>query len=155
MSLPRALLIGYGNPGRGDDGLGPALAQRIADKKLPGLTVDIDFQLKADHALTISQHDLVIFVDAIVACDDPFVFTELTDISPQNLGSHSVTPEAAVALSTLLFQTTPRAFVLGIAGDHVGEIEEGLSHAALSSLDIAETFFVTWYKNCPATNTLV
>ena len=58
MSLPRALLIGYGNPGRGDDGLGPAFAQRIADKKLPGLSVEIDFQLMADHSLTISQHDL-------------------------------------------------------------------------------------------------
>jgi hydrogenase maturation protease len=151
MSLPRALLIGYGNPGRGDDGLGPAFAQRIADKKLPGLSVEIDFQLMADHSLTISQHDLVIFVDATVACDDPFIFTELTDVTPQNLGSHSVTPEAAVALSRLLFQTTPRAFVLGIAGDHVGEIEEGLSAAALISLSLAEDFFVTWYKNCHGT----
>jgi hypothetical protein len=56
-----------------------------------------------------------------------------------------------MALSRLLFQTTPRAFVLGIAGDHVGEIEEGLSATALISLSLAEDYFVTWYKNCHGT----
>ncbi|MFT5743521.1 MAG: hydrogenase maturation protease [Paracoccaceae bacterium] len=147
MSLPRALLIGYGNPGRGDDGLGPAFAQRIADKALPGLSVEIDYQLMADHALMISQHDLVIFVDAIIGSDVPFVFTELTEIAPANMGSHSVTPEAAIALSQLLFQTTPRAFVLGIAADKVGEIAEGLCPAALGNLDVAEAFFISWYRD--------
>ncbi len=116
MIQPRALLIGYGNPGRGDDGLGPVFAQRISDRDLPGLSVDIDFQLTADHALTISRHDIVVFADAVVACDDAFVFTEISGEAPRNLGSHSVTPEAAVALSKLLFQAVPRAFVLGIAG---------------------------------------
>ncbi len=32
----RILLIGYGNPGRGDDGLGPLLAARIEALAIPG-----------------------------------------------------------------------------------------------------------------------
>ena len=36
------LLIGYGNAGRGDDGLGPAFAERIEAAGLPGVDVDID-----------------------------------------------------------------------------------------------------------------
>ena len=48
------LLIGYGNPGRGDDGLGPAFARRIAARGLPGVTVEIDYQLTVDHALMIA-----------------------------------------------------------------------------------------------------
>ena len=30
-------LIGYGNPGRCDDGLGPAFAARVAAQNLPGI----------------------------------------------------------------------------------------------------------------------
>ncbi|EAV45491.1 Ni,Fe-hydrogenase maturation factor [Stappia aggregata IAM 12614] len=58
------LLIGYGNPGRGDDGLGPALSEAIAARSLPGLEVDTDYQLVAEHALAVSSHDVVIFADA-------------------------------------------------------------------------------------------
>ena len=35
----RTLLLGWGNPGRLDDGLGPALAETIERLALPGLTV--------------------------------------------------------------------------------------------------------------------
>ena len=47
MSEPtrRILVIGYGNPGRRDDGLGPALAARLEALALPGVTVESDFQL--------------------------------------------------------------------------------------------------------------
>ncbi|TYC60955.1 Ni/Fe hydrogenase, partial [Marinobacter sp. BW6] len=54
-------LIGYGNPGRGDDGLGPAFSEGMAARSLPGLEVDTDYQLVAEHALAISGHDVVIF----------------------------------------------------------------------------------------------
>ncbi len=147
MSPRRALLIGYGNPGRGDDGLGPAFAERIAELSLPGLSVQVDYQLTADHALAISEHDLVIFADADVACENRFTFLELGGEAAENMGSHSVTPEAAVALSKLLFETAPPAFVLGIAGARFGEIEEGLSATALGNLDIAADFFVNWYES--------
>lgn len=145
MSPRPALLIGYGNPGRGDDGLGPAFVQRIAERKLPGLSVKIDYQLMVDHAWMISQYELVIFADAVLKGDAPFAFNELTNCAPRNMGSHSVTPEAAVMLSQLLFHTAPRAFVLGISGDRFGAIEEGLSDPAFRNLDLAEEFFATWY----------
>ena len=58
------LLIGYGNPGRGDDGLGPAFARRMAARELPALRVEIDYQLTVEHALMISAARTVVFVDA-------------------------------------------------------------------------------------------
>lgn len=145
MSDVFALLIGYGNPGRGDDGLGPAFAQRIADRGLPGLAVDIDFQLTADHALTLSDYSLVIFADADLACAPPFSFQDVTGSKSETLGSHSVTPQGALGLARLLFDATPEAHVLGIPGASFGKIEEGLSHTALHNLDAAEAFFVRWY----------
>ena len=38
----KTLLIGYGNPGRLDDGLGPALAEAVAKLAIPGVTVEAD-----------------------------------------------------------------------------------------------------------------
>ena len=42
-------------PGRGDDGLGPAFAERIAARGLRGLPVDIDYQLTVEHALQVAD----------------------------------------------------------------------------------------------------
>lgn len=141
----RLLLIGYGNPGRGDDGLGPAFAQRILARALPGLIVDIDYQLTAEHALMISSAELVVFVDAARNAEAPFYFRPLAVQDSGSLGSHSVTPEAALSLASLLFGATPRGFVLGLRGSSFDEMAERLSATALQSLDAAEAFFVDWY----------
>ena len=46
MRQPRVLVIGYGNPARGDDGLGPgAGGEARAPGDSPGVTVEIDYQL--------------------------------------------------------------------------------------------------------------
>ena len=46
----KVLLIGYGNPGRLDDGLGPALAAAVEKLAIPGVTVDADYQLNVEDA---------------------------------------------------------------------------------------------------------
>ena len=43
--MASALVIGFGNPGRLDDGLGPALAARFEAKGLDDVVVDADYQL--------------------------------------------------------------------------------------------------------------
>ena len=141
---PRILLIGYGNPGRGDDGLGPALAARIEALALPGLTVDIDYQLTVDHAALIAAHDLVIFADAAIGLGRPFRFDPLTASPPESLGSHQVSPQAALALAALLFGRAPTAHVLAIAGEAFGEVHEGLSLPARRNLDLAAHHLSRW-----------
>ena len=154
MTPAAALLIGYGNPGRGDDGLGPAFARRIAARGLVGLTVEIDYQLTVDHALLISGAGMVVFADAAMDAAPPFYFRPLSEADPQTLGSHSVTPEAALALSRLLFGAAPKGFVLGLSGAAFGEMAEGLSGPASHNLDLAEAFFLRWYAaSCAADQT--
>jgi len=140
----KILLIGYGNPGRGDDGLGPALASEIEALDLPGVTVEIDYQLTVDHAPLIAAHDLVIFADAAIGLEVPFRLTPLGFTPPQALGSHQVTPEAALHLSGLLFGKTPSAWVLAIAGTEFGEVREGLSLPARQTLAQAAEFLRGW-----------
>jgi len=141
--VTRVLLIGYGNPGRGDDGLGPALAAQIEGMALPGVTVDIDYQLTVDHAALIAGQDVVVFADAMMGLDRPFRLDPVGG-SPQTLGSHQVTPEAALALAGLLFGHIPPAWVLAMAGQEFGEVKEGLSAQADANLAEAVAFLVGW-----------
>lgn len=138
------LLIGYGNPGRGDDGLGPAFSEGMAARKLPWLEVDTDYQLVAEHALAISTHELVVFADAEIGGEDAFSFREIEPGSPEVIGSHSLGPEAVLALCETLYDARPRAYVLGITGVDFGEVKEGLSEQAVANLAEAEAFFLNW-----------
>jgi len=140
------LLIGYGNPGRGDDGLGPAFSDGMAARSLPGLAVDTDYQLVAEHALAISGHDLVIFADAAIGGIEAYSFIEIGPGAPEVLGSHSLVPETVLALCETLYGTRPTAFVLGISGYDYGEVKEGLSVKAAANLAKAEGFFLDWLK---------
>jgi hydrogenase maturation protease len=137
-------VIGYGNPGRGDDGLGPALAELIEAMSLAGVTVEIDYQLTVDHAALIAAHDVVVFADAMMGLAAPFRLTEIGTTPPDALGSHQVTPEAALALAQLLFGHRPPSWMLAIAGDQFGEVTEGLSPVAEASLAKAAGFLPDW-----------
>lgn len=139
------LLIGYGNPGRGDDGLGPAFSEGMAARALPGLEIDTDYQLVAEHALAISGHDLVIFADAEIGGTEAFSFREIAPGAPEVLGSHSLVPETVLALCETLYGARPQAFVLGISGYDYGEVKEGLSEKAAGNLQAAEGFFLDWF----------
>lgn len=146
-AAPRILLIGYGNPGRGDDGLGPALAAAIEALGLGGVTVDIDYQLTVDHAALIAAHDLVVFADAMIGPAEPFRLTEISDPAPAALGSHQVSPEAALTLAKLLFGHAPPGWMLAIAGEEFGEVKEGLSAPARTNLSAALAFLTGWIAN--------
>lgn len=143
-AAPRILLIGYGNPGRGDDGLGPALAAAIEAQAMARVTIEIDYQLTVDHAGLIAAHDVVVFADAMMGLPVPYRFSEIGSAIPAALGSHQVTPEAAMALAALLFGQRPPAWMLAIAGDAFGEVSEGLSPRAEDNLARALTFLQVW-----------
>jgi hydrogenase maturation protease len=67
----RILLIGYGNPGRQDDGLGPAVAAEMAKLGLAHLTVYDCYQLNIEDAIDVAEHDAVWFVDASKVGESP------------------------------------------------------------------------------------
>ncbi|MGV8935671.1 MAG: hydrogenase maturation protease [Allorhizobium sp.] len=141
------LLIGYGNLGRGDDGLGPAFTDRIEQRNLPLLAIDTDYQLTVDHALAVASAGQVIFADALIGDSRPFTFTRIAAGTDADLSSHSLTPAGVLSLAATLFGGKPEAHVLGISGYDFGEVKEGLSAEALRNLALAEAFFVDWYAS--------
>jgi hydrogenase maturation protease len=140
------LLIGFGNQGRGDDGLGPIFADRIERRNLAGLDIDADYQLTVDHALLVSGADRVVFADALMGSNQPFSFEKVDTGEASDMGSHSLTPAAVLSLAATLYGHSPEAFVLGIAGYVFGDVREGLSREALGNLDLAEAFFLEWHS---------
>ena len=137
---PGILLIGYGNPGRLDDGLGPALAARIEAASLEGVTVEADYQLTVEDAVDVSRHDVVIFADAAVKGKEPFFFKEIQARSPVSLSSHSVSPEAILFYAENMFHAKTKAYVLGIRGYEFNDFEERLSGRAKQNLEEAFQF---------------
>jgi hydrogenase maturation protease len=140
LNRPSILVIGYGNPGRLDDGLGPALAARLEAQNLPGVTVDSDYQLTVEDACEVSRYGVVVFADAHVDGPEPFTFTRLTATAAPGFSSHGVEPEEVLGLAAELFETRPRAYVLAIRGYEFDGFGERLSPGAENNLRRALTF---------------
>ncbi len=140
------LVIGYGNPGRLDDGLGPAFAEKIEALNLPGLTVESNYQLNIEDAELISKFDIVVFADASVDADAPFEFRPLEPKAPMvGFSSHSITAESLLGLAENLFNAKPPAFAMAIRGYEFNEFGEVLSEKATANLAEAVAFFMRKY----------
>jgi hydrogenase maturation protease len=132
------LILTWGNPGRQDDGLGPALAAALGAKQLPRVTVETDYQLQVECAADVAQHDRVLFVDADRTCDGPFRMHRLTPGNARPaFSTHSVAPETVLALSRELFGAEPEAWLMGIRGYEFDDFGQGLSEGALANLQAA------------------
>jgi hydrogenase maturation protease len=137
-------LIGYGNPARGDDGLGPACARALAELALDGLDVRVDYQLSVDHALWIADARRVVFVDASVQPGAAYRFEAVARLPVGQLASHALRPGDVLALAELLYGATPRAHVMAITGYDFGAVREGLSGRAAAHLADATDFLRGW-----------
>ena len=135
------LILGYGNPGRLDDGLGPALARAVSALQLPAVTVDANYQLTVEDAAEIAEYDVVVFADADVSGPEPFHVKRI-EPGPARVGfsSHSVSPEDVLSLARQLFDAEPEAYVLGIRGYEFNEFGETLSDRARANLDRAVAY---------------
>jgi len=134
------LLIGYGNPGRADDGLGPALVERLRCDGCPGVILDSDNQLTVEHAYDLAPHQTVVFADAAMRGQAPFTFRLLEAREPRSFTTHSLAPEAVLFLARTLFGAKTEAYLLGIRGYEFDLFRESLSAAAQRNLELASRF---------------
>jgi hydrogenase maturation protease len=142
----RALLIGYGNPGRGDDALGPAFAEAIDALAVPGLKVEVDFQLNVEDAWDMKGYDLAIFADAAVQGAEPFFWREVQPADTASFSSHAASPEGVLALAKRLFNAKVRGFVMGIRGYEFDEFGAPLTPQAQENLRQAIAFLTARLK---------
>jgi hydrogenase maturation protease len=149
QAADRVLAICYGNPSRLDDGLGPALAELLEQRAVPGVSVEAAYQLTVEDAATIAEYDAVLFADASVSGPEPFSFSRVTPGAQAELGftSHSLEPPALMALARDLFGSNSDGYVLGIRGYEFDDFGESLSGQAERNLAAAAQFIVIVLEN--------
>jgi hydrogenase maturation protease len=139
-STDEVLVIGYGNPGRLDDGLGPALAEHIGRTPRACVRVDADYQLTIEDAAAVAECGAVIFADAAVEGPEPFDFRRIEPVAQQSFTSHSVAPQAVLGLAHGLFHADTVGYVLALRGYEFNEFQERLSPRAGENLRAATRF---------------
>jgi hydrogenase maturation protease len=126
------LIIGYGNPLRGDDGFGYRAAERI-----PGAIAV--HQLTPELMDPIARADRVLFLDAAVEGAPGEI--RRRRVEPQSAGpafSHHATPESLLAGALTLYGRAPDAELITVTGANFSLSDE-LSPAVERALaDIPE-----------------
>ena len=136
--MAKALIIGYGNPLRGDDGLGWHAARLLADiAAAHDAEVVTCHQLMPELAQQISQTALVIFVDAAIKGQPGQLDWRRVEpkAGPASF-AHHVSPESLLAMAGELYGRSPQAFVVSVVGGtfECGEELSPVVRAALPGL---------------------
>jgi hydrogenase maturation protease len=139
------LVLGIGNPGRRDDGLGAAAVERLIKRRVRGVACDANYQLNVEDALACAGYEVVVFVDAARGLRKPFSFTKVRPAAGLPALSHALKPGAVLAVAAGLYGKTPDARLLAIRG-HRFSIGEGLSDRAEKNLAVALEFLVAFLK---------
>lgn len=130
------LIIGYGNPLRGDDGLGWQAAERLAALGRPGWHVLTCQQLTPDLAEPLSRAQRAVFIDA-AAAGEPGQITRraLAPAEPQPAAfSHQLEPAGLLALARAWYGAAPPADLITVAGASF-DYAETLSPSVAAALE--------------------
>ena len=131
------LVIGIGNPSRGDDAIGPLAIERLEAMALPGVELLTDFQLQVEHALDLVGRSEVVFVDATVAGEGPFSLETVAPAADLSATTHALAPAAVLDVYRQYTDAPlPVARVLAVRGFDF-ELGAPLSDAAARNLEAA------------------
>ena len=138
--MPKLLILGYGNPGRGDDALGPELVESVQKDGFSDIECQHDMQLQVEYVTDLQDRELILFIDADASCVAPFHFSEISAEKDDSYTSHAMTPHAVLHAYKQVFGVdAPPAFLLRIRG-YQFELGESLSEAASANLNAATLF---------------
>jgi len=136
---PRVLLIAYGNPLRGDDGLAWQVSELLAGRFSPTeLKIVCCHQLAPELADDLSCSDAVIFVDAAspesrFGIPGEIRVVEIHATESLQPVTHHFAPAALLAMAASLYGATPKSFLVTVTGQNF-EHEEALSAAVKAAL---------------------
>lgn len=135
------LVFGYGNLSRGDDALGPLVIEHIEKQgDCEGVETITDFQLQIEHALDLEGRQLVLFIDASVACDNAFSLTKLAADKDKSYTTHAMSPASVLDVyQSVMHKEPPPCFLLSIQAFSF-ELGTDLSDQALCNLNDSLVF---------------
>lgn len=131
------LLIGIGNPSRGDDAIGPLAIERLEALGLPATELLTDYQLQVEHALDLIGRRVVVFIDAAASGTVPFSFKPVIPAANSSAITHALSPAAVLETFQRVSEAPlPDAFILAVRG-YVFELGATLTCTAAANLDAA------------------
>jgi len=110
------LVIGFGNPLRGDDAAGPSVA-RSADFARPDVVVLTPQQLLPELAPEVAAADVVVFIDAAADISAGEVRCQVVTPSTAPRLEHILSPAALVGLGLAAFGRAPHAWLVEIGAE--------------------------------------
>jgi len=141
------LIIGIGNIGRGDDGLGSKMADFVSGMKLDKVSIEYRYQLQVEDAQLVSEFPIVIFVDASKEkLPGGFSWKPCKPGDHYFYSSHMQSPETVLYLAETLYGKTPEAYTLAIEGKN-WDLGESLSKNAEQNFQEALAFFLPLLEN--------
>ena len=136
--IKRLLIIGIGNSGRRDDGLGWALLDELQEILPYAATFEYRYQLQIEDAALIADYEQVLFVDATVdRHENGYRWTELQPKAGTSYTSHALPPAQVLFLCQELYKEYPDCYLLAITGQEWG-LQLGLSDTAHIHLERAK-----------------
>jgi hydrogenase maturation protease len=133
----KLLLLGYGNPGRGDDALGLELTTRISHLQFSGVECREDMQLQVEHVTDLASCARVLFIDADMSCAEPFELSEIDAAKDDSYTSHAMNPCALLhAYREVYRKDAPPALLLRIRGYYFG-LGDPITDKAFENLEEA------------------
>ncbi len=139
--MTRVLIAGLGNDLRHDDGVGPAVALKVAHAAGPGVTVLVNAREPADLIEVWRDADVAIVVDAMEAGLAPGSTRRLDAAAlagsgfPASASSHLLPLSHVVELARTLGALPGRLLVFGVQGSAFGP-GEGLSPEVQQAVDL-------------------
>jgi hydrogenase maturation protease len=114
----RVTVLGYGNPGRGDDAAGPLLAEKAEQWEIPGVRVVSDYQLNVEHAADVAESELGLFIDAALDAADPWELRPVKPMNRNDFTTHAMLPETVMETCRSVYGSPPPAFVIAVRGEN-------------------------------------
>ncbi|NND09008.1 MAG: hydrogenase maturation protease [Saprospiraceae bacterium] len=137
------LLVGIGNNGRGDDGLGWSLIDKLEKSGLYRGDTIFRYQLQVEDAEVISHYKTVIFVDACrTLLEDGFDVQICKPALSFAFSTHEIPPESILHLCQDLYRKSPQALLLLIEGKD-WSLNMGLSKEGSANFDKAWNYLNT------------
>jgi hydrogenase maturation protease len=144
------LIIGYGNPLRGDDAVGQRIAEimeyRLADE---GVQVKIVYQLTPELVEPISRVQTVVFIDARVG-ETPGLVTQESVKPETDAGAftHNVSPVTLLGAADELYGVIPTGVLISIVGatfDYSCQLSPQLTRMLSTIADQVEAIIRTYF----------
>lgn len=142
-------VFAWGNTARGDDAIGPILAEHLRTMNVPGLRVIEDHQLNIEHVTDLAECSAALFIDASIEIDEGCRLERIGPSKDGNFSTHAISPQALLNVyEQTMKEPAPDAWLLHVAAREF-ELGSDLGDVARKSLEQASRFLETLCSGAP------